>query len=327
MWVDAQNGNNDYVPTEVHWSEVPGRDEDWKKETIRNTSKEQFASEFECEFVGSIDTLISPTKLKALPHTAPIKSIAGLSQYVEPKKNHEYVITVDVSRGVQSDYSAFIVFDATKMPYYVVAKYRNNEIKTLLFPNIIEHAAKLYNHAHTLIEVNDIGGQVADAMQFDLEYDNLMMTTQRGRAGQVLGSGFSGRGSSLGVRMTKSLKKIGCSNLKTLIESDKLITKDFHTIQELSTFIKKHNTWAAEEGCNDDLVTCLIIFGWLSNQPYFKELTNTDIRSKLYEEQEKIIEQDMAPFGFIDDGLTKEEDEDTVDEYGTVWHPVFRKGQ
>ena len=199
MWVDAVNKNNDYIPIEVHWSEVPGRDEDWKKETIRNTSKEQFAAEFECEFVGSIDTLINPTKLKSMPHSAPIKSIKGLSQYVEPKKNHEYVITVDVSRGVQSDYSAFIVFDATKMPYNVVAKYRNNEIKPLLFPNIIEHAAKLYNHAHTLIEVNDIGGQVADAMQFDLEYDNLMMTTQRGRAGQVLGSGFSGRGSSLGV--------------------------------------------------------------------------------------------------------------------------------
>ena len=209
----------------------------------------------------------------------------------------------------------------------MVAKYRNNEIKPLLFPNIIEGAAKLYNNAHTLIEVNDIGGQVADAMQFDLEYDNLMMTIQRGRAGQVLGAGYSGRGSSLGVRMTKSLKKIGCSNLKTLIESDKLITKDFHTIQELSTFIKKHNTWGAEEGCNDDLVTCLIIFGWLSNQPYFKELTNTDVRSKLYEEQEKIIEQDMAPFGFIDDGITKEEDEITVDEYGDVWHPVVRKGQ
>tara|TARA_B100000949_G_scaffold235146_1_gene256753 strand:+ start:786 stop:2429 length:1644 start_codon:yes stop_codon:yes gene_type:complete len=327
MWTDSVNKNNDYVPIEVHWSEVPGRDEDWKKETIRNTSKEQFAAEFECEFVGSIDTLINPTKLKSMPHSAPIKSIKGLSQYVEPKKNHEYVITVDVSRGVQSDYSAFIVFDATKMPYHVVAKYRNNEIKPLLFPNIIEHAAKLYNHAHTLIEVNDIGGQVADAMQFDLEYDNLMMTTQRGRAGQVLGAGFSGRGSSLGVRMTKSLKKIGCSNLKTLIESDKLITKDFHTIQELSTFIKKHNTWAAEEGCNDDLVTCLIIFGWLSNQPYFKELTDTDVRSKLYEEQEKIIEQDMAPFGFIDDGITKEEDEITVDEYGDVWHPAVRKGQ
>ena len=213
------------------------------------------------------------------------------------------------------------------MPYRVVAKYRNNEIKPMVFPNIIEQTCKGYNRAHILIEVNDLGGQISDAVHFDLEYDNVLMTTQRGRAGQVLGTGFSGRGSQLGVRMTKQIKKIGCSNLKTIIESDKLIINDFNIIEEMSTFSRQHNSWKAEEGCNDDLMTCLIIFGWLSNQTYFKELSNSDVRSKLYEEQSNIIEQDMAPFGFIDDGIETEETKPFKDEYGETWHPVVRKGE
>ena len=327
LWTDAVNKQNDYVPVEVHWSEVPGRDEKWKEETIRNTSKEQFQQEFECEFLGSIDTLINPTKIKSTPYMKPLQSQGGLDIFERPDKNKIYVCTVDVARGLTKDYSAFIIFDVTQMPYRVVAKYRNNEIKPLVFPNVIEQTVKGYNHAHTLIEVNDLGGQISDAMQFDLEYDNLLMTTQRGRAGQVLGTGFSGRGSQLGIRMTKQIKKIGCSNLKTIVESDKLIINDFNIIEEMSTFSRQHNSWKAEEGCNDDLMTCLIIFGWLSNQPYFKELSNSDVRSKLYEDQANIIEQDMAPFGFIDDGITTENDEPFKDEYGEVWHPVTRRGE
>ena len=327
LWSDSINKLNDYVPVEVHWSEVPGRDEKWKEETIRNTSKEQFASEFECEFLGSIDTLISPSKIKVIPYIRPIQSQGGLDIFERPDKNKMYVCTVDVARGITKDYSAFIIFDVTQMPYRIVAKYRNNEIKPLVFPNIIEQTCKAFNRAHTLIEVNDLGGQISDAVHYDLEYENVLMTTQRGRAGQVLGTGFSGRGSQLGVRMTKQIKKIGCSNLKTIIESDKLIINDFNIIEEMSTFARRHNSWMAEDGCNDDLMTCLIIFGWLSNQTYFKELSNSDVRSKLYEEQSNIIEQDMAPFGFIDDGLNTEDTQPFKDEYGETWHPVVRKGE
>ena len=327
LWSDSINKLNDYVPVEVHWSEVPGRDEKWREETIRNTSKEQFASEFECEFLGSIDTLISPSKIKVIPYIRPIQSQGGLDIFERPDKNKIYVCTVDVARGITKDYSAFIIFDVTQMPYRIVAKYRNNEIKPLVFPNIIEQTCKAFNRAHTLIEVNDLGGQISDAVHYDLEYENVLMTTQRGRAGQVLGTGFSGRGSQLGVRMTKQIKKIGCSNLKTIIESDKLIINDFNIIEEMSTFARRHNSWMAEDGCNDDLMTCLIIFGWLSNQTYFKELSNSDVRSKLYEEQSNIIEQDMAPFGFIDDGLNTEDTQPFKDEYGETWHPVVRKGE
>ena len=327
LWSDSINKLNDYIPVEVHWSEVPGRDEKWREETIRNTSKEQFASEFECEFLGSIDTLISPSKIKVIPYIRPIQSQGGLDIFERPDKNKIYVCTVDVARGITKDYSAFVIFDVTQMPYRCVAKYRNNEIKPLVFPNIIEQTCKAFNRAHTLIEVNDLGGQISDAVHYDLEYENVLMTTQRGRAGQVLGTGFSGRGSQLGVRMTKQIKKIGCSNLKTIIESDKLIINDFNIIEEMSTFARRHNSWMAEDGCNDDLMTCLIIFGWLSNQTYFKELSNSDVRSKLYEEQSNIIEQDMAPFGFIDDGLNTEDTQPFKDEYGETWHPVVRKGE
>ena len=328
LWTDSVNKLNDYIPVDVHWSEVPGRDEKWKEETIRNTSKEQFASEFECEFLGSIDTLISPAKIKTMPYVPPLESRGGLDIFERPDKNKIYVCTVDVARGITKDYSAFVIFDVTQMPYKVVAKYRNNEIKPLVFPNIIEQTCKAFNRAHVLVEVNDLGGQISDAIHFDLEYDNVLMTTQRGRAGQVLGTGFSGRGSQLGIRMTKQIKKIGCSNLKTIVEADKIVINDFNIIGEMSTFARRHNSWMAEEGCNDDLMTCLIIFGWLSNQTYFKELSNSDVRSKLYEEQSNIIEQDMAPFGFIDDGIDPPESQSFKDEYGEVWHPVhIRKGE
>jgi hypothetical protein len=327
LWTDAINKKNDYIPIEVHWSEVPGRDDEWKEMTIRNTSAEQFQQEFECEFLGSVNTLISASKIKATPYITPIKSAQGVDIYEDKKEGHTYVAAVDVSRGVDKDYSAFLVFDVTSIPYKVVAKYRSNEIKPFVFPNIISRVCLAYNQAHILTEVNDIGQQVAEALQFEIEYPNLLMTTQKGRAGQILGAMYSGRGSSMGVRMTKSIKKVGCSNLKTLIEGDKVVVNDFNIIQEMSTFTKRGQSWQAEDGSNDDLMMCLVIFGWLSNQPYFKELTNTNARLKMYEEQKNLIEQDMAPFGFVDDGVTDPEDEEVVDEYGTRWFPVSRKGQ
>jgi len=329
LWNDAQNKRNSYVPIEVHWSEVPGRDEKWKQETIKNTSEAQFRTEFDCEFLGSVDTLITPSKLRMLSHNTPQTSNAGLDIHEMPRKGARYVLTVDVARGTVNDYSAFVVIDATSIPYKVVAKYKNNEIKPLVFPQIIHKIATEYNQAEVLIEVNDIGGQVADTMQFDLEYDNLIMVNQRGRSGQVAGTGFSGKQSQLGLRTTKATKKIGCSNLKAMIEHDKLIIQDFDIIAELSTYILKgKEKFEAEEGSSDDLVTCLVMFSWLSNQTYFKELTDQDIRARLVDDQASAMEQDMAPFGFIDDGLESEETSPFKDPYGTTWTPVtYKKGE
>ena len=327
LWNDSVNGNNSFKNIEVHWSEIPGRDEKWKEETIKNTSEAQFRTEFECEFLGSVDTLISASKLRMLSHNHPIHSRAGLDVFEEVKKDHHYCVTVDVARGNLNDYSAFVVFDTTQMPYRIVAKYKNNEIKPLVFPNIINEVAKNYNHAEILVEVNDIGGQVADTLQFDLEYDNLIMVSQRGRSGQIAGTGFSGGGSQMGVRTTKAVKKVACSNLKQMIEADKLLINDFDIISELSTYILKGTSkYEADDGCSDDLVACLLLFAWLTTQVYFKELTDNDLRSRIFEEQQNLIEQDMAPFGFVDNGVDDPMNEDTIDEYGTRWVPVVRKG-
>ena len=324
LWSDAENERNSYIPIEVHWSEVPGRDDAWKAETIKNTSESQFNTEFECEFLGSIDTLISPTKLRVLAYKNPIQSNAGLELYNKPKEGHTYVLTADVSRGTSNDYSAFLVFDVTEMPYRIVAKFRDNEIKPMLFPAKIYEVARAYNQAFVLIEVNDIGEQVATAMQFDLEYDNLIMASMRGRAGQVLGGGFSGGRAQLGVRTTKAVKRIGCSNLKQLIEDDKLIVEDLEIISELSTFIVKGSSFEADDGCTDDLVACMFIFAWATDQTYFKELTDMDIRSTMMREQQDALEQDMAPFGFVVNGLEDENIGEMVDEYGTKWSPIVR---
>ena len=324
LWTDAENQRNTYIPIEVHWSEIPGRDEEWKEETIKNTSVSQFNTEFECEFLGSIDTLISSQKLKIMAYINPIQSNAGLDVYEKPQAGHTYVLTADVSRGTKNDYSAFIVFDVSQMPYRIVAKYRDNEIKPLLFPTKIHDIARAYNQAFVLIEVNDIGEQVANAMQFDLEYDNLIMASMRGRAGQILGGGFSGGRAQLGVRTTKAVKRIGCSNLKQLIEDNKLIIEDLDIISELSTFIVKGQSFEADEGCTDDLVACLFIFAWTSDQTYFKELTDMDVRQTMMREQQDALEQDMAPFGFVVTGLEDENIGEVVDEYGTRWNPVVR---
>ena len=324
MWVDAEEKRSSYVPIEVHWSEVPGRDDKWKEETIKNTSEAQFNTEFECEFLGSIDTLISPAKLRTLAYYPPLKSSANLDVYETPKEDATYMITCDVARGTQKDYSAFVIFDISQIPYRVVGKFRDNEIKPLLFPAKIYEVARAYNQAFVLIEVNDIGEQVANTMQFDLEYDNLIMASMRGRAGQVLGGGFSGGKAQLGVRTTKATKAVGCSNLKQLIEDDKLFIPDLECIGELSTFIIKGKSFEADEGQNDDLVACMFIFAWATDQTYFKELTDMDIRQTMMREQQDALEQDMAPFGFVVDGLEDENIGEMVDEYGTKWSPIVR---
>ena len=325
LWRDAEEGRNSYIPIEVHWSEVPGRDDKWKKETIANTSEQQFQTEFECEFLGSVNTLINSSKLRVLTYKQFLQQNAGLTLYEKPQKDHTYMLVADVARGTKNDNSAFVLFDITEVPYKVVATFKDNEIKPLLFPQKIHQVARAYNQAFVLVEVNDIGEQVANNLQFDLEYDNLIMAAMRGRAGQVMGGGFSGGRAQLGVRTTKAVKAIGCSNLKQLVESDKIIIEDFDIINELSTYIVHGSSFQAEEGCNDDLVMCCVLFAWATDQTYFKELTDNDIRQQMYKDQQNQIEQDMAPFGFVVNGLEEENIGGAVDEYGTKWTPIVRK--
>lgn len=317
LWDDSQKKKNEYIPIEVHWTDIPGRDEEFKRSTIANTSESQWRQEFECLFLGSSDTLISGPILNRLVFDTPKTSSAGLDVYEDPQEDHTYVVTVDVARGVEKDYSAFVVIDVSQFPHKVVGKYRNNQIRPILFPQIIKEVALSYNKAYVLCEVNDVGDQVAAGLHYDLEYSNLLMSSMRGRAGQILGQGFSGKKVQLGVKMSKTTKKVGCLNLKTLIEDNKLTFTDFEIINELTTFVQKANSFEAEDGRNDDLVMCLVMYSWLILQDYFKELTDQDIRKRIYEEQKNQVEQDMSPFGFIVDGVNNE---DTfVDKDGDRW--------
>ena len=318
MWVDANEGNNDYIPISVHWSQVPDRDDKWKTDTIRNTSERQFQQEFECSFLGSSNTLISAEKLIAMPFKKPVYQYEGLDVYQEPITNHTYVVVCDVSRGVDLDYSAFSVFDVTQQPYRQIAKYRKNDISPMLYPNIIYTTARKYNEAFVLVEVNDIGQQVADILYHDMEYENMMMITMHGRNGQQIGGGFS-KNVSMGIRTTKQVKRIGCATLKDLIERDNLLIEDFDTISELTTFIAKNTSYEADDGCHDDLVMTMVLFSWLVQQRYFRELTDQNIREKMFAEQMRLIEEELIPFGFIEDGM-----DDTIIIPGdpNTWKPV-----
>ena len=309
LWSDAEEGNNKYASIEVHWSQVPNRDEEWKKETISNTSVAQFRQEFECEFLGSANTLIHPTKLKNLVFRKPIDYWNDVEIYHNPTEGHEYAISVDTSRGLGLDYSAFLVFDISEMPYKLVAKYRDQFVSPLLYPSVISAVGMKYNQAFVMVEINDIGQQVADILHTDLEYDNLLITSTRGRGGQRIGGGFA-KQIQLGVRTTKTVKSIGCSNLKDLLENDKLIIEDFDLIAELSSFISRKNTYMAEEGSHDDLVMCAVLFGWLTRQDYFKDLTDVDIRTKIYDEKIKMLEDDALNVVLMDDG---QPDPDVID--------------
>lgn len=316
LWVDAQKGRNGYAWSEVHWSKVPGRDAKWKEQTIANTSERQFTQEFDCEFLGSVDTLITAAKLRTLTYDDPLTTNGSLDVYENPVRDHDYIICVDVSRGLAQDYSAFVVIDITHAPWRLVAKYRDHDVRPMVYPNIIFNVATNYNKAYVLTEVNDIGEAVSGSLFYDLEYENVLMCAMRGRAGQIVGQGFSGNKVQMGVKMSKTVKAQGCSNLKTLIEDDKLLVKDYNIVSELTTFIQNKQSFEADEGYNDDLVMCLVIFAWLVQQEYFKEMTDQDIRRRIYEEQKNAIEQDMAPFGFIDDGL---EEEREIDSQGNIW--------
>ena len=307
---DGDELKNEYVPIEVHWSQVPLypggplRDDKWKDETVRNSSEQQFQSEFECDFVGSSNTLISTAKLKQLfPRRPKSQTAEGYREYHEPEEGRTYFITVDVSRGQAKDYSAFTVVDTSEFPYKIAATFYNNTISPMVYPTIIDNISKRYNDAWILVEINDIGGQVADILHYDLENEFILSVTSRGRSGQVLSGGFSGVGqTALGVKTTTPIKKIGFSVLRSLIEENKMIIEDENLIAELSSFISKRNTYEADDGHNDDLTMTLVLFSWMTRQPYYKELAESDVRKGIYQKQIDDIEESYLPFGFINDG-------------------------
>lgn len=300
MWKDATEKRSTYSPFSVHWSQVPGRTEEWKEETIRNTSEQQFRQEFDCEFIGSTNTLINPIKLRALTFERVLRSEGLLDVYEDPKEGRVYCVCVDVSEGLNLDYSAFSILDITEIPYRQVAKYRNNQIPPLTYPTVIYSAAKRWNEAFVLVEINTIGLQVADILQYDLGYENLIKVTMKGRQGQQQTGGHVKTRIAFGLKQSEQTKKIGCANLKTLIESDKLIVTDAQTIMELTTFSQDKKTFKAEEGNHDDLVMGLVNFGWLTSQKFFRDGMKEDIRRHLVAEQLRIEEDDWMPMPHIE---------------------------
>ena len=324
FWNDAINDRNDYVPIEVHWSAVPGRDAKWKEQTIANTSEEQFRGEFECDFIGSAATLVSSSKLKCLTYEEPlVQNDEGLCVYEKPKKGRVYVTTVDTSRGQGKDYSAFVIVDVTEMPYKVVAVYRNNTVSPMLYPTVVHSLCRQYNDAYCLVEINDIGGQVADILHSELEYQNIITVLVKGRKGQIASWGGFGGGAQMGIRTTTVTKRVGCSVLKSLIEEDKIFINDSNIMQELFSFIAKRNSYEAEDGHHDDLVMCLVMLGWLTTQSMFNEFIEGSFRENLYEDKIKQLEEEMTPFGFLNDGF---DDSSFVDDSGDRWHPDNNNG-
>ena len=309
LWMDAINKKNNYKTFEIHWSMVPGRDEAWKEETIRNTSERQFRQEFETEFLGSSNTLISGYKLQTMTYRDPVASHDGLKIYEMPvkegenesKSDHLYCLCVDVSEGKNLDSSAFQVIDISQTPYRQVASYASSSITPILFPTVIYNAARMYNDAYVLVEINN-NPQVADSLHADFEYENLWKVYTGNKKPQQLSAGFA-RGIQMGLKMSPQVKAIGCSNLKTLIEGDKLTVCDFDTYSELTTFEQNKNSFKAAEGAYDDMVMCLVIFAWVSTQQYFKEIVNHDIRKQIQLEQMNQMDENILPAPIIDDGL------------------------
>ena len=315
MWEDAIKQRSEYKPIEIHWSMVPGRDEAWKEQTIRNTSADQFRQEFECEFIGSTNTLIHPVKLRSLVWQDPIGIEGNIRVYKKPDPSRTYCMTVDVAEGQGLDYSTFSIIDVSEIPYQVVATFKDNKISPFLFPTIIVQTAKIFNEAFILVEINSIGLQVADIIHYELAYENLIKIEAKGKQGQQQTPGFKKK-IAFGLKQSVQTKMIGCTNLKTLVESDKLIINDESTINELMTFSADKKSFKAEEGNNDDMAMTLVNFGWLTGQKYFKENINNDIRKTLQKEILNVMDQDMVPFGIIDNGIDRPGDRDAD---GDLW--------
>ena len=328
MWKEAVDKRSQFVPIQVHWSEVPGRDEKWKEETIRNTSVEQFRQEFETEFIGSDDTLIDPNILQELRWEAPLQQRDALTVYEEPNSYRQYACTVDVALGKGKDYSAFIIYDITEIPYRVVAMYRDNTITPLVFPNVIHALCKQFNNAYCLVEIDGSGAQVGDILRHDLGYENLIMTWNAGRNGIQISSGFK-RSAMMGLKMTRPVKNLGCMTLKNLVEQRKIILRDVHLITEFYSFAQKGSSWEATPGTHDDLVMCCVSFAWLVAQRYFAELTDVNLRENLLDDVSEEEWESLTPFGFIDDGMmdipsetvhvAREGKDDWMDNRGTDW--------
>ena len=315
LWKDAIAKRNEYIAVEAHWYQVPGRDEKWKESTKKSLSSErQWLQEYECEFLGSEDTLIKPAKISSLVYEKPIfQNEEGLVVYEAPIKDHIYAMCVDTARGQGQDYHALTVVDATTIPYKVVAKFRNNTMPVMVFPNLIEVVGNRYNEAYALIELNDTGQQVSDILREEQEYENLITITVKGKKGQKAGEGFGAGRTQYGIKMSIQTKKTGCLVLKEMIEGDKIVLNDFDIIAELSTYIAKGAAYEASSGYNDDLISTLVMFGWLTTQPYFKDLVNTDIRRKLFEDKLKKLEDDLVPFGFLESGVDDGRSEDEIE--------------
>jgi|688.fasta_scaffold25781_4 hypothetical protein len=330
LWKGATSKQNEYVPFEVNWQEVPQypggplRDEAWKEQQIKNTSERQFDAEFNCSFIGSANTLIDAQKLNQLSYGKPKQRNAeGLLIYQEPvkgieekgTKDRDYFITVDVARGQGGDNSAFTVFDISDMPYRIVARFKSNTVSPLLLPSYIRSVGKKYNTAHVLVEVNDIGSQVADILHYDLEYENLVKAAFKGHKGQTITeTGMGAKRVQLGVRTTVPVKKLGCAVLKNLIEQDKLLVEDADTIDELTTFIADGQSFAADEGHTDDLVMTLVLFAWATRQDFFEALTNKDVRVELFEKDIEKIENEIIPM-FVEDGFGERSEWDGEDRW------------
>ena len=323
MWMDAKEKRSNYVPFEIHWSQVPGRDQKWREETIRNTSERQFQQEFETEFLGSSNTLVSGNKLQMIHYRNPDIEHDGLKIYEAPikadgekvLKDHLYFMCVDVSEGRNLDSSAFSIIDASQTPYKQVATYKSPIISPILFPTVIYNAARLYNDAYILVEINNTP-QVADILHSDLEYENLLKVFTGNKKPQQLSAGFA-RGVQLGVKMSPQVKKIGCANLKALIESDKLLITDFDTYSELTTFVASKNSFAAEDDANDDLVMSLVLFAWASTQKYFREIVNHDLRKQMQLENMNQFDEETPPVLLVNDGLHMMGDLEVID--GDLW--------
>ena len=309
LWMDSIEGRNNYKNFEIHWSMVPGRDEVWKEETIRNTSYRQFQQEFETEFLGSSNTLISGYKLQQLRYIDPIAEHDKMRIYEHPiketgeesKSDHLYCIAVDVSEGKNLDSSAFSVIDISATPYRQVATYNSSSISPILFPTVIVNAARYYNDAYILVEINN-NPQVADYIHADLEYENLLKVFTGNKKPQQLSAGFA-RGIQMGLKMSTQVKQVGCSNLKTLIEGDKLLINDFDTYSELTTFEQYKTSFAAAEGANDDMAMTLVIFAWATTQKYFREIVNHDLRKQIQLENMNQIDEDVLPAPIIESPL------------------------
>lgn len=295
----AKEGRNGYIFIEVPWQKVPGRDDKWKDETLAamDYDYQKFSQEFECQFLGSSGTLIEGSKLKSLVWKEPLAEAEGIKIIEQRKDDHTYVCVVDVSRGKGLDYSAFQIIDVTEMPYRQVCVYRDNMITPIDYAEIIYRTTKQYNDAYTLIEINDIGEQVSEILHYEFEVETLMHTESAGRAGKRISGGF-GKSTDKGIRTTKSVKSIGCNMLKMLIEQEQLIINDYDTIRELSTFSRRGNSYEAESGNHDDLVMCLVLFGWLSDQTFFREITDINTMNKLKQRNEDEMLENLLPVGF-----------------------------